>query len=57
MESLQNTFLRANSFIDSFLWAASEGRGGWISEELTRCCKVVTSSAARSSNPGRDSMI
>jgi len=28
MESLQNTFLRANSFIDSFLWAASEGRGG-----------------------------
>jgi len=31
--------------------------GGWISEELTRCCKVVTSSAARSSNPGRDSMV
>jgi hypothetical protein len=34
-----------------------EGGSGWMSEELTQGCKVVTSSAARSSNPGRDSMI
>ena len=25
MESLQNTFLRANSFIDSFLWTGGPG--------------------------------
>jgi len=28
MESLQNTFLRANSFIDLVLWAASEAGAG-----------------------------
>jgi hypothetical protein len=38
------------------LYGRREKRG-WISKELTQCCNVVTSSAARSSNPGRDSMI